>query len=63
MLPVKIISKLEQEVLIKKVDKIINLKQTDNNKDISKIENQIDKIVYKIYGLTKKEIEIINEKT
>ena len=42
--------------VIKKIDEIIKIKQTDVKNDIRKLETQIDKIVYKLYGLTKSEI-------
>lgn len=41
------------------VEKIINLKKENLQSDTSKFEKQIDKLVYKLYGFTKDEIEII----
>ena len=46
-----------------KVDKILKLKEQDTNIDISKFEKQIDKLVYKLYNLTKAEIKIIENET
>ncbi len=47
--------------IIKKVDEIIKIKEIDINNDISKFENEIDKIIYNIYGLTAEELEIVEE--
>jgi adenine-specific DNA-methyltransferase len=41
------------------VTKILNIKSTEKNKDISTYENQIDQLVYQLYDLTTEEIEII----
>ncbi len=44
------------------VDEIIYLKQTYGcSADTSALETQIDQLVYKLYGLTEKEIEIIEK--
>ena len=43
--------------IVKIVDKILDYKQ--KGKDTSDLENQIDKMVYKLYDLTNKEIKII----
>lgn len=58
-LPIKQISKKEQEPFIQKVDKIISAKQTGKNS--SELEAEIDEMVYKLYGLTKEEIAIIKD--
>ena len=41
------------------VGKIIERKKDDQNADTSSLEKEIDQIVYKLYDLTKEEIEII----
>lgn len=45
--------------IVKMVDEIIELKKTDINSDSSKLEKQIDDLVYKLYDLTEEEIAII----
>ena len=55
----------EKEIndIIEKTNEIIRLKNIDINTDIKKIESQIDKLMFKNYGLTEKEINIVNDKT
>ena len=47
--------------LIKLVDQIISLKNSDPTADTSALEKEIDQLVYKLYGLTEEEIKIIEE--
>lgn len=51
-----------QETVIKKVDEIIEAKKQNPNADTSKLECQIDKLVYQLYGLTDEEIRIVEGK-
>jgi len=44
------------------VDKIFASKKTNPEKDTSSIEKKIDQMVYKLYGLTEKEIAIVEGK-
>ena len=44
------------------VDKAIKAKRDDPTADISKIEAEIDQIVYKLYDLTSDEIAIVEGK-
>ncbi len=44
------------------VNKIIASKNDNPNADISSLENKLDKVVFKIYGLTADEIKIIEQK-
>ncbi len=41
------------------VDKILAAKKQDPNTDTSPLEQEIDELVYKLYGLTKEEIKIV----
>lgn len=72
--PIKILSIYGQEPFIKLVDKIVTLnkhinqmkdKKTDERarveKEIQKIDKEIDELVYKIYGITEKEKKIIEK--
>ena len=45
-----------------KVDEIIAAKATDPDKNTAKKEKQIDKLVYSLYGLTDKEIAVVEGK-
>lgn len=67
-IPIKMISKPEQAPFIEIVDRILAITGTDNyaNNPASKsavkeYEKQIDKLVYKLFGLTPEEIESIEE--
>ncbi|MCD6227775.1 N-6 DNA methylase [Candidatus Micrarchaeota archaeon] len=72
--PMKIIPINEQNKIITYVDKMLSLnkrlnelgdKNTDEKRileqEIEKTDKQIDQLVYKLYGLTKKEIEIVEK--
>ena len=48
-----------KEELEAKVNQIISLKQSNPEADITELEHQIDQMVYKLYGLTEEEIEIV----
>ncbi len=63
-IPVKVVPKTDQTPIIKLVDKILKQKEKKPDSDTSKLEKQIDKAVYKLYGLTKEEIKVVeNEAT
>lgn len=51
-----IVSQRPYEVL---VDSILSAKQKDPNADTSALEKQIDDMVYKLYGITPEDIEIV----
>jgi len=55
--PNKFIS--SQDSLIAIVNKILSFKEDNSNADTTKFENQIDELVYKLYGLTEEEIKIV----
>jgi len=72
--PIKVIDNKLQERICSMVDKLLSLiKQLEELKDktttekvrlekeVQKLDNQIDQEVYKIYGLTKDEIQIVEE--
>ena len=62
-IPIKVIEIGKQEELITLVKKAIENKNSNINADIEKIKKQINKSVYKIYGLSKEEIQIIENET
>jgi len=62
-LPIKLADKAVQAVIEKLVDKILAKKQKSPTVDTTNLEQQIDELVYKIYGLTPGEIAIVEGKT
>ena len=51
-LPIPDVSLEQQEPIIELVDQILDAKHTDPDADVSELENEIDQIVYLLYGLT-----------
>ncbi|MFM6248805.1 MAG: TaqI-like C-terminal specificity domain-containing protein, partial [Dolichospermum sp.] len=47
--------------LVDLVTKILEIKCQDPKADTTKLEREIDEIVYKLYGLTEEEIQIIED--
>ncbi len=64
-LPIPLITK-ENESIAKEIstlaDKILSIKKQNPTTDTDKLENEIDSLVYKLYKLDQKEIDIIEEK-
>lgn len=58
-IPIKKISSADQQPFITVVDQILSAKKKNPNADTSALERQIDEMVYKLYGLTPEEIEIV----
>jgi len=58
-LSIKIIPIEEQKQIVEIVDQILSLKKSNPNADTSKLEEDIDWLVYELYDLTEDEIEII----
>ena len=52
----------DQKPFIILVDKILSAKEKNNEADTSKLEKQLDEMVYKLYELTEEEIAIIEGK-
>ena len=61
-LPIPIFGKIENDSIVKYVNKILDIKKEDPHADTVKLESAIDEIVYKLYGLTEEEIKIIEKK-
>jgi type II restriction/modification system DNA methylase subunit YeeA len=59
LLPIKVTSESQEQELVNFVDEILSIKKQNASADTTKLENQIDQLVYKFYDLTKDEIEII----
>ncbi len=51
-----------QNDFIKIVDKILEAKKADPAADTSALEEEIDRLVYELYGLTEEEIKIVEGK-
>lgn len=51
----------KQEAVERLVDRILAAKQQDAEADVSAWENEIDQLVYALYGLTPEEIKLIEE--
>ena len=60
-LPIPDVPPEQQEPIIELVDQILAAKRTDPDADVSELENEIDQIVYLLYGLTPDEIKIVEE--
>jgi len=61
-LPVPKVPKSEQQPFIDIVRGILSMRKTNPEADISKLEAEIDKLVYELYGLTPEEIKIVEGK-
>ena len=58
-LPIKVVTKEQQQEIITLVDKILAAKKADSSTDTTEWEKQIDQKVYELYGLTEDEIAIV----
>ncbi|SHF41243.1 Type II restriction/modification system, DNA methylase subunit YeeA [Salegentibacter echinorum] len=61
MLPIKVATLQEEEILETLVNQIIELKKENATADTSSLEAEIDRLVYELYGLTEEEIGIVEE--
>lgn len=62
-LPIKHVSQNKQQGVISLVDKILISKEENPQADTSSLENEIDKKVYRLYGLTYDEVLIVDPDT
>ncbi len=63
LLPVKQPSKLVETKIENLVDQLLHSRKIDpDNKDVN-LENELDKVIYSLYGLNKEDIEIIEKST
>ena len=58
-IPIKKISEEDQKPLIYLVDRILDKKRVNPQVDIGNLEEEIDQLVYHLYGLTEEEIKIV----
>ena len=52
----------KQKPLIKLAERILAVKHANPQADTSKLEEEIDELVYELYGLTEDEIKIVEGK-
>ena len=62
-LPIPDVSPEQQAPVVELVDRNPRQKQADADTDVSALENEIDEIVYSLYGLTTEEIAIVETAT
>lgn len=62
-IPIPMASEEQQKPIIELVDKILEAKKIHLQADTKDYENQIDKLVYHLYGLTYDEIKVIDPET
>jgi len=60
-LPIKLATDSYQKQIEKLVDQILSLKAQEISKDTFGLEKQIDELVYKVYGINKNEIKLIEK--
>lgn len=60
-LPVPVVDSKISHQIESHVDQILTAKEEDPEADTSKLENEIDQLVYVLYGLSKEEIGIVEE--
>ena len=58
-IPIPPIKPAQKASISKLVNQILTAKHTDPDADVSELENEIDQIVYLLYGLTPEEIKIV----
>ena len=57
--PIPVVPRDQQTGVIKLVNQILDAKHTDPDTDVTALENEIDRVVYSLYNLTREEIEIV----
>ena len=60
-LPIPKVSKDEQQPIIALVNQILSVKKENAQADTKKLEREIDKLVYGLYGLSEEEVKIIEK--
>ena len=55
--------KAKHEQIIALVDRILSMKQSNQDYGASNLEQEIDRLIYELYGLTSDEIAIVEEAT
>ena len=58
-IPIPTIQPAQKTLISKIVNQVLAAKRTNPDADVSELENEIDQIVYLLYGLTCEEIAIV----
>ena len=58
-IPLPIVSPAQQQPIINLIDTILSTKKTKPQADTSELENEIDNLIYNLYGLSNDEIKIV----
>lgn len=61
-IPIPEITENEKKPFVKLVDEILKAKRKNKDADRLTLENEIDKLVYQLYGLSEEEIKIVEGK-
>jgi type II restriction/modification system DNA methylase subunit YeeA len=61
LLPIKEPTQEQEKQIENLVDQILALKKENPSSDTTDLENQIDQLVYQLYGLTEEEIAIVED--
>ena len=61
--PIPVVPRNQQANVIKLVNQILAAKNADPHADVTALENEIDRMVYSLYNLTREEIEIVEGAT
>ena len=56
-IPIPKLTATEEEPLLELIDKILSVKDADTSADTSQLETEMDRRIYKLYGLTESEID------
>ena len=62
-MPIKSVSSVSQQPIIDLLDQILSAKKGNPSADTSQLEQQIDLLVYHLYGLTYDEVLIVDPET
>lgn len=60
-LPIPKATAKQQKPIIALIDEIMCRKKSSPTCDVRKLEDDIDKLIYELYGLTKDEIAVVEE--
>jgi hypothetical protein len=62
-LPIRVPSSEQKENLVSLVNRILKAKERDSATDTAELEQQIDSVVFDLYGLTPAEIKVVQGNT
>jgi len=60
-IPVPSVPAKRRRPIVGRIDRILRLKETGSNADARELESQLDRLIYQLYGLTAKEIELVSD--